>query len=84
VKPSDVLDAAVDAFQLCKTTVEKLTHDHTQHISKLKLEELKVLAKVAIANSIQLTLAKKQPQDDSKKVTTVFNISAAYPVMTLN
>jgi len=86
IKVFDVLDAAMESFQNCKTAVEKITHDYTSHFPKVKLDELKTLAKVAIANSLNLTLAKKMQtyQDEAKKLSFSFNISIAHPVMTLN
>lgn len=81
----DVLDAALDALQNCKAAVEKLSMDKTNPVHKLKLEELKTLAKVAITNSVQLSMIKKLKlhKDETKKLSLNFPVSPIYVVLSL-
>jgi hypothetical protein len=73
------LNSAGEAIQNAKNFIER--YSHLQENSKLKLEELKVLFKVGIANAMFITLFKKL---GAKKPPAIeFTYHPAFPIISL-
>jgi len=84
LKTENILQNSLEAFQNCKSSVEK--YSHLPELEKTKLEELKVLFKVAVSNALQISMLLKDFNKqgwEQKKVNISYQIQPHYPVITL-